>query len=283
MTEAVTPAPADGAERSRPGFGYVLVHGGSMSARFWDRVVPLLDGPVVAPDLPGAEALPADPMRTTIAEAADVVVAAVDDAGFEQVVLVAHSAGGLVVPAVVERLAGRVEHIVLNAASVPPDGGCGLDCMKPHHRDLTRDAVAAARRDGRVITTPGPPKDLEPLRASYGGPPLSDDDLAFVADPQRLVRDTFNRFFEPVSWRAVGDVPITYLRNLRDGPVPLALQDAMLANLPHVTVVDLDAGHIPAITDPHLFAAAVHTAVTAVTASPAPTRHWADDATMPKS
>jgi pimeloyl-ACP methyl ester carboxylesterase len=31
----------------------VLVHGGSFAASCWDLVVPLLDGPVLAVDLPG--------------------------------------------------------------------------------------------------------------------------------------------------------------------------------------------------------------------------------------
>ena len=32
---------------------FVLIHGGAMNARYWDKLVPLLEFPVLAIDLPG--------------------------------------------------------------------------------------------------------------------------------------------------------------------------------------------------------------------------------------
>ena len=40
---------------------YVLVHDGGATARFWDRLLPHLDRPVLAVDLPGRNDKPADP------------------------------------------------------------------------------------------------------------------------------------------------------------------------------------------------------------------------------
>ena len=69
-------------------------------------------------------------------------------------------------PGVVAALGGRVGAIVLNAALVPTEGGCGIECMQERHRDGLRLAVAAAEKDGRAITLPGAPAD------SGGVPPL---------------------------------------------------------------------------------------------------------------
>jgi pimeloyl-ACP methyl ester carboxylesterase len=180
-------------------------------------------------------------------------VAAAGIAG--DVVLVAHSSGGLFVPGVAAGLPGRVRHIVLSAASVPPEGGLGLDCMKPKHRDRTVAGIEAARRDGWVLTTPGPPDDLELMREAYGEV-LDDDTLRFVNDPARAVKDSMNFYFQPVSWAAVAEIPVTYVKNLRDRPVPPGLQDEMISRLPNpVEVVELDAGHVPAVTQPEVFAA----------------------------
>jgi pimeloyl-ACP methyl ester carboxylesterase len=187
----------------------------------------------------------------------DCVASVLDDVGSAHpdgdVVIVAHSSGGLVVPGITAGLEGRVSHIVLNAASVPPEGGCGLDCMQPRHREGVELFVAAARRDNQVVTTPLP-EDPERLRSSYGEE-LDDDTLAFIADPTRVVSDSFNLYYQPVHWSLVGETPVTYVRNLADRPIPVALQDDMIARLRDPIVIDLDTGHIPAVNHPDRFAA----------------------------
>lgn len=64
--------------------------------------------------------------------------------------------------------------------------------------------------------------------------------------------DSVNIYLQPVHWSRAAAVPVTAIRQLRDPVTPLALQDEMIARLPDqglVTVVDLDTGHIPAVTD----------------------------------
>ncbi|MGH8978600.1 MAG: alpha/beta fold hydrolase, partial [Acidimicrobiia bacterium] len=226
---------------------------------FWDRLVARLDRPALAVDLPGRGDKPADPMRLTVDDCVHSVVADVEASGIGDVVLAAHSSGGLFVPGVAAALAPRVKHIVLSAASVPPEGGTGLDCMKPSHRERTVAGIEAARRDGWTLTTPGPPDDSELMRTSYGGDPLDDETLRYIVDPVRAVKDSMNFYFQPVSWAQIATIPVTYVKNARDRPVPPALQDEMIARLPNpIEVVELDVGHIPAVTHPDLFAKVLH-------------------------
>jgi pimeloyl-ACP methyl ester carboxylesterase len=231
---------------------FALIHGGGSTSRFWDRLVPLLDGPVLAVDLPGRGANPADLASITVEDEVASVVADITGAGTDDLlVIVAHSSGGLVVPGVAAALGPRVRRIVLNAALVPPDGGCGLDCLQPRQREGLAAAVEEASRNGDAITLPGAPADPERFRTTYGGDPLSDDDLAFVVDPVRCVPDTVHHYFQPVSWSAAASVPVTYVVNDRDRPIPTPRQDEMIGWLPApADVVRLDCGHVPAITHP---------------------------------
>jgi len=238
---------------------YVLVHGGGTTGRCWDRLVPLLDGPVVVVDLPGRGAHPAELQSVSVRDEEASIVADVRAAGVEgPIVLVAHSSGGLPVPGVVAALDGQVEHVVLNAALVPPEGGNGLDGMQPKHAAGLRGALDGVPEERTEIVFPAV-DDLERLRKAYGGEPLSDGELAFAADPVRNVPDGVHHYRQPVRWSQAGDVPVTYVVNDPDRPIPVALQEEMIARLPRppMQVHRLEGGHVPAVTAPGALAAII--------------------------
>lgn len=234
---------------------WVLIHGGGTTGRFWDRLVPLLDRPSLVVDLPGRADRPADLATLSVDQEVDSVVADIEAAGVRgPISLVAHSSGGLVVPGVVASLRTPVSSVVLNAALVPGEGGCGIDCMKERHREGLVMARAAAEREGRVITLPGPPDDPESFRSAYGGDPLDDDTLAFVVDPVRCVPDTVHHYFQPIHWSLAAGVPVHYVLNEHDRPVPPDAQEEMAARLPGpVTVIRVPSGHLLAVTAPRVF------------------------------
>lgn len=242
---------------------WLLIHGGGATGRFWDRLAPLLDGPVLAPDLPGRR--PTDRDRLVDLSVDDEVASLLDAVATagrpDPITVVAHSSGGLTVPGVVSALGDRVAAIVLNAAAVPPEGGCGLDCMQPRHAEGVRLALDMAEEAGEPLFTAGPPADPEKFRNAYGEP-LDDDTLAYVVDPERCVVDTMHHYLQPVRWSTVPpSIPVTYLLTERDRPVPAPIQEEMVGRLPTPpTLIRLDTGHIPPVTDPTGFAALLRNA-----------------------
>jgi hypothetical protein len=81
-------------------------------------------------DLPGRRSKPGDLTRLTIADWVDSVVADIDTAGLDDVVIVGHSVAGLTVPGVVTRLgAPRVRELILATVFVPPQGAALVDTL----------------------------------------------------------------------------------------------------------------------------------------------------------
>lgn len=234
---------------------FLLIHGGGTTGRFWDRLLDHLPGPALAPDLPGRGAHPRPISELTVNGGSASVLK--DVAGWgadDDLVIVAHSSGGLFTPGIVAGLHSRIRAVVLNAASVPPEGGFGIACMKPRHREGLELAMQIARESGRPIDTGQPKTEPAAYRDAYGGRSLTDDECAFVADPVRSVPDSVDVYFQPVHWSLV-DVPITYVVNEHDRPTPCELQLEMAGRLPAPpAIVRLDSGHVPAVTAPDALA-----------------------------
>jgi pimeloyl-ACP methyl ester carboxylesterase len=227
------------------------MHGGNNTSRVWERLQPLLDAPSLAVELPGRGDRPAELSTLTLD---DVAASVRDDVDAwnrtDQLVVVAHSSAALSVPRLSTMLRQRVARIVLVPGSIPPEGGCGIDTMRPHQAVRLREWLGLLDAEGLPRTSNYGVPDREVLRMSYGGTALTDDQLEFVEGI--LVPDSLNVFLDPVSWRDVRDVPVTWVRTLQDRVQPREMQDEFIARLSVVDVVevvDIDSGHIPAVTN----------------------------------
>lgn len=136
----------------------VLVHGGLHGADCWDLTVAELRRqapslPVLAVDLPGRGGTPADLGRVTVRDWVGSVVADIDRAGLDDVIIVGHSMAGITVPAVAAQLGpARAREMVLIAAFVPPQGRSVVEAVAGW---LAWYARWGARR-GRAATMPWP-------------------------------------------------------------------------------------------------------------------------------
>jgi pimeloyl-ACP methyl ester carboxylesterase len=129
--------------------------------------------------------------------------------------------------------------------------------MQPKHAAGLRAALDGSPEERTEIVFPAV-DDRDRLRTAYGGEPLTDEQLAFAFDPVRNVPDGVHHYRQPVHWSRVGDVPVTYVVNDPDRPIPVDLQEEMLARLPNPpTVHRMQSGHVPAITAPETLAALI--------------------------
>ena len=222
----------------------VLVHGGGFAADCWDLMIDHLGGHVLAVDLPGRGAHPAPLGSVTLTSAAASVVADVDAAGLDGIVLVGHSLAGCTMPVVIGMLGERVRHAVFVACTVPPHGASSFDTLDP-------DFQAQVRAAG----LPGKPEVLSPdIAKVIFGNDLDDEQFAWCAE--RLVPEASRLSTDPVDLSPL-DRPMsrTWVRTVHDLIVPAAKQLRFAANVGNCPVIDLDAGHMCMVSQPAALAA----------------------------
>jgi pimeloyl-ACP methyl ester carboxylesterase len=220
----------------------VLIHGAGYGARCWDRLLPHLEGDVVAVDLPG---------RGTRADIAlgDVSVAMCADAvrddivahDLHDVVLVGHSMAGIVVPRVVELAPERIRNIVLVSAVIPPHGTRVLDGIDPD----VRASVEAAISEG-VYT------QSEEANVMMLCNDLDDEASAWVLE--RVVDDAAALLSEPVDLTGYSrGIPTVYVRLDLDCCVPPDVQQDAQARA-GAEAVHIEAGHMVMVGQPRRLA-----------------------------
>jgi pimeloyl-ACP methyl ester carboxylesterase len=235
---------------SRDEFRLVLLHGAMLGRWIWKRVVPRLAGPVLAVDFPGRGSKPADVRTLTLGDIVDSVVADVDAWPPDQVVLVAHSLSGIVVPAVSSHLTPRIAHAVFVSAAVPQPGASYLTSLPIAQTMLLRFALLTQRKG---LLSPA----WATRRALCND--LDEPTTKFVID--NLTREAPGIYSEPVPGELPASLPTTYLKLTSDHAFSPALQHRMIGRLHDPRVVEIDAGHLPMLGHPDEVAGALDTVV----------------------
>ena len=233
----------------------VLVHGGAHGSWCWQPMLPYVDAPVLAVDLPpkSIRGVPAqDPpppelATTTLDDFTTSAIADIDAAGIGRFVLVGHSMGGLTICEVAQRIPERVARLVFVSCMVPPEGGLVAEGIPSSVDDDVRDALADdanVRRSGLAEAR---------IRQMFCND-MTEEQAQLVLT--HTGAEAFAVFAERVSRAGIPpDLPKTWVRLLQDQAFSVADQDAAIAALRvspggDVDVVDLDAGHDAMISAP---------------------------------
>jgi pimeloyl-ACP methyl ester carboxylesterase len=228
----------------------VLVHGGAHAADCWDLTIDEIHGlapelTVLAVDLPGRRGKPGDLLTLAIADWVNSVVAGIEDAGLEEVVIVGHSMAGLTVPGVVaKRGALRVRQMILAAACVPAEGAAMVDVVSV-------PMAVIARRNAKK----GGPYELPSLAPRFmflNGVPSAR--RRFIAG--RLHPESSQIPVEKVSRRDMPyEVSRTWILTLRDRTHSVKKQRASIEAIGGVqTVIPVDTCHGLVVSEPERLA-----------------------------
>lgn len=221
----------------------VLIHGAANDSDVWQKIARGLTAAghaVLVPDLPGHGRSSGEALNS-IEALADWLIAMLDTAGLERVVLVGHSMGSLIALEAAARYAQRVSQIVLLGASAPmpvsdfllnaaqnnPDSACRLIAQFSHTPQFYLTGGG-----GHGVWGPGATLALM-RRNVYGARDLLATDLA-----------NCNRYLRGLAAAAEITCPTLLLVARRDRMTPARNVQALQSALRQVTRAEIpDCGH----------------------------------------
>jgi pimeloyl-ACP methyl ester carboxylesterase len=271
---------------SKPRAAYVLVHGGWHNRSTWDRVTPILEAPghiALTLDLPGAganaispkslsacpfdlaafAAEPSPSAELTQDERTQAVVALVNEAASltdGNVILVGHSAGGMIISAVAQQVPDLLAAVVYVAGFMAPNG---VSLMEMVQHEAMSSALSrglfvgdpAAIGATRINTGPADEAYRSLLRASFYAD-VTERDFHWVAS-QLHCDEPNNGALAPseITPERFGSVRRHYIRTTQDRAVPLTGQDHMIAavdgTIGGTTITHtLESSHSPFLSQP---------------------------------
>lgn len=196
----------------------LLVHGiglgHSVYDRFIDEISPSAD--VLAVDLPGFGSCPEPAVALSIPELADLLAAAVIDAGVAPLVAVGHSMGGQVVAELAARHPELVERVVLIASSVnPAERNVWLQAYRMIQDIAEGEPRSVISRSSRTYLQAGPRWFAKQLKLMLAH--RIEDTLPRIEQPALVLRGARDRV-SPRRWavRMCGLLPRAEMRQIPD-------------------------------------------------------------------
>jgi pimeloyl-ACP methyl ester carboxylesterase len=219
---------------------FVVAHGAWSAAWAWKKMRPLLRAAgheLWTPTYTGLGerahlASPAIDLDTHIAD----VIGMLEMEDLRDVVLVAHSYGGMVATGVADRVRERIAQLVYLDAFVPRDGQSLFD-LQPAERANAMRALAREKGEGWRIPTNQMPADTPA------------DDVAWAA--HRRKPQPLKTFEQRLALSGEPSAPRSYIYCKRFGPGDVFRQCSERAHPQGWRYFEIDASHNPHITAPH--------------------------------
>ncbi|HLO01892.1 MAG TPA: alpha/beta fold hydrolase [Symbiobacteriaceae bacterium] len=224
---------------------FVLVHGAYHGAWCWEKVIPYLvqhGHCVKAVDLPGHGEDQTPIAQITLQSYVNTTIAAIEAAA-EPVILVGHSAGGIVISQVAELCPEKVESLVYLTALVPQSGQSIFSAAMADSASEVPATLVLNEAEGWAFS-----KD------EFIGPvyytDCSEQDIA--AAKARLRVEPLGAAMEPVSItpERFGQVTKYYIECLGDHAISPGYQKQMYTLTPVKEVFSLETSHSPFLSAP---------------------------------
>ncbi len=215
--------------------GIVFIHGAGLGGWIWRDVLPLMQEPAMAIDLPKRKSTFEARKSLTLNDYTTHVVQEIESFKVEKIVIVAHSLGGVVALKVAEALGDRVVGFVGVGATIPANGGSFLSALPPLKSVVMSMII-------KIFGTKPPASAIMQGLCNDLSPEQQQEVVKrFVPESSHIYIDQTNA--------SIPKIKSLYIKLTQDKELSVNLQSKMIANLNAPEIVTMDTGHLPMLKD----------------------------------
>ncbi|KRE58223.1 alpha/beta fold hydrolase [Paenibacillus sp. Soil750] len=223
-------------KNSRDKIGFVFVNGAGLEGQVWSKVADNLEHPCLFAQFPLRKSSFDARSHLSLEDYVTHMKRQVDEWGTHNIVIVAHSLGGVLALRLASLITDRLVGIVAVGAAIPKRGGSFLSVLPFPQRILMSIILRTlGTRPPESSIRSGLCNDLSPYQAM-------EIVKGFIPEAVRVYTDRVNVPFL--------DVPKLFVKLTKDKEFSPSLQDKMISNLSPQSVRSLDTGHLPMISNP---------------------------------
>lgn len=214
----------------------LLLHGAGLGSWIWERVLPELNFPAEAIDLPG-RAGKGKPAEVTLQQCIDFVAGRAR--GYRSVV-VGHSFSAQVALGLASAYPQHVGAVVL-VGGIAPASGKSLTSLLPLMQRMLLNIVLRRAKEGVKL----PPSLVKKEYCSD----MDQGTTEFVMS--RMAREAPRLYLDKLTWSALpAEMPRVYVKLLKDRSLSSDVQDEMMQRIAPTRMETLASGHLPMISQP---------------------------------
>ncbi|NTV79270.1 MAG: alpha/beta hydrolase [Clostridiales bacterium] len=217
--------------------GFILLPGAGMSDWIWSKLIPRLKGPSFPIAQRIRENTYENRMNCNFQMLVDHVNKEIENAGLEQVILVAHSGAGFIA-AEAAKQNSKVKHVVYLAANIPPHKGHALSQFSS---EIYQQNIDAIQKQASMDLFPM--KQIEKSFRDYFCNLLQEEDITYLLE-QNFQPEPVCVITHHADWSDYPAVNMTYVACSEDRTLQLSQQKQMAENLGISDFRIFPAGHM---------------------------------------
>jgi pimeloyl-ACP methyl ester carboxylesterase len=224
--------------------GFLLLPGGGMSAWIWEKVIPLLDAPSIAPLYRLEENNVENRKKATIQDCINYHKQLIEASKLEKVIVVGHSGAGALAAAIAKEIGDKIPSVIYISANIPKNHFAALDSLPLFLRLINKSAITSqVKVDSRPMQ-----KNAKTIKKYFCN--ACDDKVFEFVISHEMLSEPLCLAFEKYDYDDFPKIRQVYVVLSKDKTQTVEQQEKMMKNLDIQEKRQIESDHMVMLSKP---------------------------------